>query len=246
MSIILLGENLIEASTATVTVTSAASGKPITRVYDRDRSLQWEGGSAAQMDIDVDLGASPTAADAFALVNHNITGVTVTLYGDNSSPPTTSRATSAPASADVLVTFTTQTLRYWRVRIPVMASAARLGELLLGTRRTISQNPTLPSGRAHTVGNVRRYLSPGGYPWAVQRGDKRAALRMDWRGLSETDLTALENAFDDCDQGAKHLVVQDSGGTVRWMRWLNERLDPEASGRSTDLVDVSSDFEAAL
>jgi hypothetical protein len=242
VSLTLFAANLLESAT-TVTVTSSATNKPITRVYDRDRALRWEGGSAAQMDIDVDLGAA-TAVSALGLLAHNVTGASgVTLYGDSSSPATTLRATSVPDGDDVLVTFGSQTLRYWRIRMPTMASAATLGELLLGVPRTITQNPTLPSGRPHAVGNVRRDLSPGGYSWSVRRGEPRATLPLTWRGMSEADLATLDAAYDECREGSKKLLVQLPAGTLYWCDWIAYEAPIPLGGA---LYDVSVTFEQAL
>src|SRR6185295_19336223 len=109
---VIFAQNLLESATTLVSVSpAAATGKPISRVYDRDRSFQYVGGSAAQTDIDVDLGSAlPVTAVAF--INHNITGVTISIRADSSSPATTERATLVATGIDAIVPVS-QTFRYW-------------------------------------------------------------------------------------------------------------------------------------
>lgn len=244
MSLVLVAQNVIESASSVTVSPAAASGQAISRIYDRDKGPQYAGGSAAQTDIDIDLGASPGAVTGWALVNHNITGVTITLFADSTSPPATSRDTIAATAADFLRTFASLTLRYWRIRIPAMASVPKIGEALLGQPRTIALNPLLRTGGTGTIGNVRRDLSPGGYRWAVQRGAKRARLGYAWSALADADLTLLKSGFDDCNQGAKNLLVQDPDSTLRWMSWLSESLDPVPIGNGQS--EVAIELEEAL
>jgi hypothetical protein len=243
VSLVLFAQNLLETATSVTVTPAALTAKPITRIHDRDRGPQYEGGSAAQTDIDIDLG-SAQAVTGWALVNHNITGVTVTLFGDSVSPPTTSRDTIAATGVDFLRTFASLSLRYWRIRIPVMASAPRIGEVLLGVPRTITQNPFVRQSGVVTRGNVRRDLSPAGYDWAVRLRAKRIRLPYGWTSLSEADLDTVEAAFDEVDQGAKHLLVKDVEGTLRWMAWVSAEVNPVPLGN--DEYEVAVEREEAL
>lgn len=226
MSVVLFAQNLLESTTSVVTVSpAAATGKPVTRVFDRDRGPQYEGGSVAQTDLDIDFGAA-TAITGWALVNHTATGVTVTLFGDSFTPPTTSRDSIAATGVDFLRTFASLSLRYWRIRIPVMAVAPKIGELLLGNPRTISQNPFVRQSAVVVLANVQRDVSPGGYGWAARKGVKRVRLPYGWTSVSTADVQTLQTAFDEADQGAKNLLVQDVSGTLRWMAWVSQEVNP--------------------
>lgn len=225
MSLIFFAQNLLESATTVAVSPAAASGKPVTRVYDRDRGPQYEGGSVAQADIDIDFGAA-TAITGWALVNHTAAGVTVTLFGDSFTPPTTSRDSIAATGADFLRTFASLSLRYWRIRIPIMAAAPKIGELLLGNPRTVSQNPFVRQSAVIALANVQRDVSPGGYGWAVRKGVKRIRLPYGWTSVGTTDVQTLLSAFDEVDQGAKNLLVQDVSGTLRWMAWVSPEVNP--------------------
>lgn len=256
----MFAQNLLELSAAVISATPAAGAvKPIARLYDRDRALQYAAmetwllndiapltvaqGPSGQVDIDIDLGSAQAVA-GWALVNHNITGVTVTLFGDNSSPASTSRDTVAPALADTLRTFGTLTLRYWRVRIPAMAVAPMLGELLLGTPRVITQNPALRQSGTSTLGNVTRDYSPAKISTSTRKGSPRSRLPYGWTGLPDADLTTLRTAYTECRQGADKLLVQDVLGILRWMDWISASLEPVPIGNG--LSEISIELEEAL
>jgi hypothetical protein len=243
VSVTLLAKNRIASASLVAVAPAASATKPVSRLYDGDRGPQYEGDSAAQTDLDADLG-SALACNAWAFVNPNITGVTAELFGDSSSPPAVSRDTVAMAAVDVLETFTEQTLRYWRARIPAMAFAPAAGELVLGPARIITENPSLTRSRVVTVGNVHRDRSPGGYAWAAQLGDKRLRLVYGWTALHDDNVDVLLSAFDDSDHGAVKLVVKDPFSVVRWMDWLDEEIEVTPIGNG--LNEVAITLEQAL
>ncbi len=225
MSWLIFAQNLMESATSVVSVSPAAlTTNPLTRVYDRDKTFQYVGGSAAQTDIDIDLG-SALPVTAVALVNHNITGVTISIRADTTSPGTTERATLAATAVDAIVTVT-QTLRYWRLRIPAMASAPQIGEILLGVPRSIAQNPVLAGAARVRRPNVRIDESSGGYPVGVRLGAARTVLQPVWNWIDPTDLTALQGAATDSADGTKPLLLQDEMSVLRWMFWRVPDLKP--------------------
>jgi hypothetical protein len=244
VSLILFGQNLLEATTSLVTVSPVANAaKPITRIFDRDRGPQYEGGSIAQTDIDIDLGSAQTVS-AWSLINHNATGVTVTLYADTTSPPTTVRDSFSATGVDTLRTFASLSFRYWRIRIPALTPVPKIGEVLLGVPRTITQNPFLRTSPTVTLANVARDLSPGGFSWAVHKGAKRIRLPFGWTAMPAADITTLTALYDEVDQGAKNLLVQDPLGTLRWMFVKTPALTPVPVGKGD--VEVELELEEAL
>lgn len=245
MSVILFAENIAE-SASTVTVTSALTANPLARLSDRDRSLQCIASAAGQWDIDLDMGAAGSAdAAALALVNHNITA-SVEVYADAVTIGTTLRATLAPSGLDPFYgTFTAPgVMRYWRIRVLAFASAPAIGEVLLGTPHTLSLNPSLASGQPHTLRNMVRDLSQGGYTWSVQKGAKRARLAYVWEAMSAADLAILEAASVACDDGVKPLLVRDPNSVLRWMVW--ETINIEPSGLGGGQFRVEAAFVEAL
>ena len=244
MALTLFAENLLETATVTAPVVDLS---PLSRLYDRDHGPQYEPGfeqawapfyaifplplaldglALAQIDIDIDLGSAKPVS-GWAAVNHNITGVTATLFGDSSFPPTTSRDSVAPAGATFLRTFATLTLRYWRLRIPAMAVAPMIGEFLLGVPHTIAQNPILESAGRVVVGNVVRDRTPAGYPRKTKRGAPRVRLSYAWNHMdSATDYAALAAVFALLDEGARNLLVKDEMDVLRFMEVADSELTP--------------------
>jgi hypothetical protein len=231
---ILFGSNILETSTVTVT-TEAATG-PRTRLYDRDRGPQWSATTAANQDIDLER-ATTIAASGLAIINHNITGLTVTLSSGASFPPGTTRATVVIDADPFFVAFAEGSDKDWRVHIAAPATPPVIGELLIGTPRTIAY-PFIDHGGTGTLGNVSRDRSPGGYRWGVKRGAKRVRLPWAWRGMTGAELTALLAAYDDIDQGAKNLLVRDELGVLRWMSCEAEAIEPTPI--TSDLFAVDS------
>lgn len=244
MSVTIFAKNLLESATVTASP-AAGTTKPLSRLYDRDRALQYQPqspwgfydiapisvtlGKPGQIDIDIDLGSS-LPVTGWAVVNHTITGVTVTLFGDDASPPTTSRDTFAATAVDTFRSIATQTKRYWRVRVPATASAQAIGELMLGVPAVITENPFVRDSGRHVLGNVVRDTSPAGYTKATKKGVSRVRLPYRWPALSDANLALLKTAYADCDEGAKKVMVLDELGVLRWMDWTSASLEPVPIG----------------
>src|SRR5262245_56439890 len=224
MSIMLFASNVLE-SASTVTVSPAASTtRPITRIYDRIRGLYYEGGSAAQTDIDIHFAtAVPVAHIAF--LNWNVNGVDVTVRGDNTSPATTVRATIQAAGVDVIRSVE-GTFTDWRIRIPSMASAPRIGELMLGVARTIATNPGLDSAGKGVTGNIARRKTPGGTITATRMGPSQTAFTWRWPYLSAADIATIQAAYGEAAEGAKQVLVRDEDGVLYWLAWTAEAITP--------------------
>lgn len=236
----LFARNYLEESASVVTVSPAAmAAKPITRIFDRDLTLQYEGGSAAQTDIDADLG-SALLVRAVAFLNINITGVTISIRADASSPGTTERGTLAATSANAVV-LVNQTLRYWRFRIPAMAFAPKIGQILLGVPRTVSLNPILDSDARAGRYNVRVDESTGGFPWGTKLGAKRTVLRPAWNAIPAADLAEYQAAADETD-GIKHLLITDELSVLRWMCWRVPEFKPVPIGTGDYVLADGGEF----
>lgn len=247
-NLVLLAGNRLEAGT--VTTTSAATGKPATRLYDRDRGPQWEATTTGAQNIDADLGTSQTAT-ALALVNHSLTGVTLSLLAADTTPPGTVLG-SPVVDADpffYLIPGAATPRRYWRVSIPAVAAVTQIGELMIGTARVISLAPALASSGVASIANVTRDRSPAGVAWAAKLGEARDRLPYAWEGLGGADLAILQTAWAECDEGAKNLIVRDPLGVARFMSWVSPSLAPVplAGPLAADLYRVpEAVFEEAL
>ena len=80
-------------------------------------------------------------------------------------------------------------------------------------------------------------------------GDMRRRFRWSWNLLPQADWDNLLTFFAQIGEGAKHFVIQDIDGTVRWV----ELLTPVIEGRRVHKVATDSylravvlDFEEAL
>jgi hypothetical protein len=234
----LFAANLLEAVTIAPAPSSAGE---IARLTDRDIAPQYVGAVGA-VTLDADLGATPAPAAAWALLHHNLAGVTVTLKSGDSYPAATTRDSLDPAGADVLRAFASVTARYWRLSIPALAGgvAPAIGELVLGVPRTVADAPTLPTGWPAVVGNVARDRSPSGFPWATRRGPARVRLALEWGGMFQADLLELLAAYTETGEGARPFLLEDAAGVLRWVSWTDAELAPEAIG---GLFHVRSTFE---
>lgn len=250
LGVTIFADNRLEDTASVVAVTPAGAAALIARLFDRDHDAPWTGdpeltairdiaplplawNDPTSTVISIDLGSN-LAVTGWALVNHNLTGITVTLKGDTTSPPSTTRDSFSATAVDTLRTFASLSLRYWTITIPAMATAPSIGELLLGVPAVINERPFVEKAARVTVGNVRRDRSPAGHPWSARRGVSRRKLPWGWNGLSATNLTLVETAFADCEEGVRNVLVRDESGTLRWMTWMDEALEPRPTGIGVD------------
>jgi hypothetical protein len=245
-ALLLFGANLLES--ATVTVTSAATGQPVTRLYDRARSLPWTATSNAQQDIDIDLGATPGSYNALALANIAMSTQIQITRGPSFPPATAVINIAGPIAADPAILASLGgpfSDRYVRIRVLSGGVVPAFGELFLGTPRTVVLPPFIDSAQPGTLGNVARDVSPAGYAWAVKKGAPRRRLPYRWTGLDAADLATIEAFYTEIDQGAKPLFLQDELGTNYWVNCVTPSLAPKAvSNALYELPELA--FEEAL
>lgn len=186
---------------------------------------------------EVSVYASAVSA-ATLLVHYNtgLVGPTVSLFADNTNPPTTAIATldamPAATSPVQIVNFTSVSARFWYASIPVLSAAAELGELFIGASRNVTDSPSFRRSALPTIGNREDTESNGGYVWSLRRGASRAALDWVWGSISDADRDLILAAFADSSDGTDQLVVTDTAGLARWMRFRDTmlRYTPLATG----------------
>lgn len=237
---LLFGRNLLESGV--VTATSAA--QPVTRLYDRNRTPAWAATSNAAQDIDLDTASA--SYSHIAVIGYSLsTGIEV--YRGSSFPPSTLVTTVVSLAGDPYVIALGSTLgdRYVRVRILGGGATPSIGELFVGLPQVLALPPFIRSEGRSTLGNVRHDLSPAGYAWSTRRGVKRSRFQFAWTGMDGSDLARVEAAYDEIDQGAKKLVVQDELGRAYWMRCTTPALEPVPVGAGLyELPELA--FEEAL
>ncbi len=160
------------------------------------------------------------AARAWALVNHNLTVTVQVLKSSDAITYTAVDSANVSGVDPFFRTFTADTARYWRIRLPAGAVEAKAGELLLGVPLTLSRSPKYGGVVDGVVPNVQRDESPGGYAWRVRRGAKRSRLVYTFDTLPDADWALVKQALDETDDGAKSFLVQDIDGVLRWVEWM--------------------------
>lgn len=230
----LLGQNYLDA--ATVTVTTTAPGSSAARLYDRIRSaVQCTASGAAQWDIKVDLGASPSAVTDFSVHGHNLGVAGIVLaYSDDDVSYTDHDTFTGTSGTDLFRTVSTQTRRYWRQRVPAFASAPAVGEFVLGTATTISVDPAYDPGPVDIqVGHVDVRRARGGARLGLQLGSGRRSLRLSWNLLPDSDWQNLLTFFATVKESAQPFAIQDQDGTARWVELLSPTLEGQRVHRQT-------------
>lgn len=221
-NLVLLAQNILEGAG----LVASPAGTNIDRLCDRDRGPQWIGSGNGQHDITISAPYG-VAVSAIALVNHTIV-TTIEIAGSDTLTFGAPFQTATLVAADpFFLLFPTQTFHYYNVRINTGGpTVPKIGELMLGLARVISLSPALASSGVAEVSNVQRDRAPGGAPWSVRKGPERDRLPYSWAGLGGDDLVQLATARDECDDGAKNLIVRDPLGVPRWVSWTSETFAP--------------------
>jgi hypothetical protein len=227
-STVFFADNVLERATSVV-ADQTATGKPVTRLYDRERSLPWAGTSAIAQSIAIDMGVAINAT-AVAFIDHNFpTGTTVNVY-KGTAPPANTAVASIPFGAGSNPRYVlfggSHNERYWRVAIPALTGSVipQLGELMLGIPQVPTMPPTIERIRATNRSNVRRDESPAGYSWAVRRGARRDRFSLGWNYTTVDERTAILTAIEQSTDTSKKLLWIDDYGTPRWVNWLTTDL----------------------
>lgn len=206
----------------TLTVTSAASGLPVTNLQSVYPWKVWRSTSAADQTIDLDLGAA-TSIDAIALVNHNLDdNGTWRIYLDDNSSSFAS-PTYDPGAADIHET-TIDTdllgrLQPTAIRVlsaPVSARYARIVLSNTGNATGYLQAGRLVVGLSERIGINRPYTIDATdlgqlkrTPYGNQWPEARATVRK-WK------LTLAHKTEDDLvvDIWGKYWRTKGKGGDL--------------------------------
>lgn len=243
MSVTLAAHSYLDKAPTVVATTPAGSAELIARLFDRDNGPPWTGepeltalrdisplslawNTPTEWIIKIDLGSNlPVTGIGF--IHHNLNGITVTVKADTTTPPTTTRDTFNATGVDVLRTFASLSLRYWWITLPAMTDPPSIAEIVFGIPAVITENPRDNQAGLATLGNVRRDRAPSGKPYTSKRGVSRGRLPWGWEGISDANVARIRQAFADCDEGAKDIVVSDHVGVIRWMSLTSEAIEPK-------------------
>lgn len=124
---------------------SVASGFPLTNLADMKAYTIAKAPSLSAIDWDADAGSN-VSVDYIGICGGNLAAenVTLTLKGDTTFPPTTTRATITPseypASGVWMEEFGSVSLRYWRFSLSAAsANPAYIGVIYLGQILTLTE-----------------------------------------------------------------------------------------------------------
>lgn len=246
-----IGANYLE-SASSVTTTTLASGSLAAYLYDRARTPQCTAsGSGAEWQVKVDLGASPSAVTEFSLHNHNLGVNSITLeHSTDDITYTVADTFNGTSGTDVFRTISSQTKRYWMLRVPSFASAPAIGEFFLGAATAISVEPAHTPGPADgQVGRVESVETVGGLVRKVRLGGMRRTYRWTWNLLPGSDWDNLVTWFAAVGEGAKQFPLLDVDGTARWVELVEPRIEGRRVTKLSDgtfLRAVALDFRDAL
>jgi len=222
--------NLLESST--VTVTSAETLYPSTRLYDRLFGRNWVATTNDAQTIHCDQGSGGTqAVDTLVLPGgHNLSGCSMVFqYSDNDSDWSDAVTGWTQSDDDIIVKQASSSSihRYWRVVItPASASDAPycaevfITLLYVFPGLAYTMNPTKSKDQVSV-----RLTSYSGVPHYVKQGESRYR----WVGglilRSTTEINNFDSFLDGWD-GYKHFYVKDSEGNQFFAEFMEE---PEIS-----------------
>ena len=185
---LLLHENLLADSTGTLTASSSASGFPVTNINDwrPGVSYRWKATATTDQTIDMDAGAGNTlAADTFCMAGHNFGTVAarISIIADTFTPPTTIRKVGFTPTDDLplLVTFTEQNLRYWRIFIDNTPSAVvQAGVMALGRRIDYDAGALMDLDPYNRSSKVEPFINNNGSPIGVNVREQTKMFQMSY------------------------------------------------------------------
>jgi hypothetical protein len=158
MGLVFLYDNVADRIVATYT--SQAAGFAGTNLFDGNRHTYWKATSTADQYVTFDAGVGKTATcDYVALARADLlvtaaATVVVQYSTDNFGADINNAFTPVAlnsgllfqlASEDWWAAFTTQTKRYWRLKLSGLTSAPQFAGLWIGTQKTITETLNEPA-----------------------------------------------------------------------------------------------------
>lgn len=208
---------LLFASGANPTATPALDlGFPLTDTANAVSQVATSASYQSRHWVKIDQGASPVAATAGAVINHNAgVGGTFTLQANATDVWT---APTVPAqvlagNADIRIAFfSTQTLRYWRLVVNDVQNAAAYGEVGVWFVGAYAQPAItyLFSWKKGWTELSGVQLGTHGALWQDQRPRLRQ-YTLDWEQIPDADRVAIEAAAAACPMGKPLFLALDAG-----------------------------------
>ena len=144
---IILAANIFE--TATPTATDTATGYDVLNILDRRTYTLWKAASFGTKYLTIDA-ATATAVDALGIIGHNLSTCSATISVEHSTTGLWAgeeveilAGFTVTTDKAILKTFTSATIRYWRIKIVTAAIAPYIAVAFLGPRATFSRAMTI-------------------------------------------------------------------------------------------------------
>lgn len=221
-------------------VTNAAAGFPKENMVDYNPDSYWKQSGDAEHEIDINLGEAKTP-DAIVLLVHDylssFLGTTFDLHSDDNDDGLYTATTSERLYSGKLATtiqlfvigFTGADKQYWRLKINLgggSTTAPELSGLFLTRKYTISQGNEWPEPDLETYHNRGGFTAGGrSFVSAINR-NKTETFQRTYQ-LDQTDMTALQNAFNDSRGSLFPLILQEGTTDVdaRFVRFADNSLN---------------------
>lgn len=219
-NITLYTRNIMDSGT--VTVTTASSGYPASRLYDRSIDIFYKGNSTCQKYFTVDQGTTKHAVNFLAIEKHNFNGAGLKWQGSTNNWTASTNVASTwtqSGNSQIIRTLSTAlTKRYWRVSLSTMAGP-RCGEIYMSRGITFdvlqSPNPVV-----NNIDNVQWNRTIGGLERATKMGEKRRAIEYSML-LPATGLTDFSSAMAHLSGYSKPFYIKDHAANY-WLCRLVE------------------------
>lgn len=195
-------DNAIVDAAAVLTATSQVGNLPAVNVQDVHPTKVWRAATVTTERLTIDAGAAD-AADAFAIVGHNLqAAATVTLEANTTdswgSPPFST--TLVPSvGLPTLKTFTSQSFRWWRLTLTDATNPdgyVELGRLMIGTMADLSfqgRGVSVPWTDERPRAD-KQSVSLGGELY-TDIGEEMAAYAFEFRWVDTTHRNLIRSTF---------------------------------------------------
>jgi hypothetical protein len=182
----------------TPTATDTATGYSVFNLRDLKSFTSWKAASSGTKYLTVDCG-SAKAADTLGIFKHNLgtAAATVSVESSPDNSTWTNRLTGFVPGSDkaILKNFTTQTYRYWRVKIVTASIAAQVAEVMLGSRITFPYPPETPFTPASLKIEAETTKSKTGQLLGMVVRFKPYTISARWSALSRSWVDATFRPF---------------------------------------------------
>jgi hypothetical protein len=187
MNPIILADNRF--SDGTPTATDTATDYDVLNIRDLKSFTAWRGASSGTKYLTVDC-ATAHSADALGIFTHNLgtAAAAVSVESSSNGSSWTERLAAFTPTTDkaILKTFTTESARYWRVKIVTGSVAAQIAVCLLGERIEFPfpmEAPFTPAGESIEADEA---ISKTGQLLGTVVRYKPVKINASWKFISRT------------------------------------------------------------